>query len=308
MLERILLPTDGSALARRAVPRAAALARAHHASILVVRAAQVEGLSGDALARAQMSVTQTAEMETVPLVYELRSRDIETDLLVVYGDPGQAIVDVAGYRQANLVVMSTHGRSGLGRWLYGSVTDYVLRHCCVPILVVPPNTIASDADATGPIVVGVDQTSTVEGLLASGTLSLLIPGQPVVLVHVMEPRMTTFPAIGGAAFIPIDPVDTLAAAHKHVDQLAHSLAEHGIPVETRVEAGGAAERITAVATEYRAEAIAITSRALAGVQRAMLGSLANELIRRATTPLLLARNRHAAPVSGLAGFATSIAV
>ena len=52
-------------------------------------------------------------------------------------DLGRTICDATGELQAGLVVMTTHGRSGLGRWLYGSVADQVLRRTDVPVLLVP---------------------------------------------------------------------------------------------------------------------------------------------------------------------------
>ena len=64
---------------------------------------------------------------------------------VSHEDPVAAILDAAQLHRADLIVMSTHGRSGLGRMVYGSVADQVLRHAEVPVLLVP-----ATADHRGP--------------------------------------------------------------------------------------------------------------------------------------------------------------
>jgi nucleotide-binding universal stress UspA family protein len=64
---------------------------------------------------------------------------VEVDASAWYGPPVEAIVEAARYRDADLIVMSSHGRSGIARLVMGSVTETVLRATTVPVLVIRPD-------------------------------------------------------------------------------------------------------------------------------------------------------------------------
>jgi nucleotide-binding universal stress UspA family protein len=68
----------------------------------------------------------------------LKQEGIVAETVVIRGEASGEILDYAGKNQVDLIVMSTHGRSGASRWLLGSVTDRVLRHSVVPVLVASP--------------------------------------------------------------------------------------------------------------------------------------------------------------------------
>jgi len=69
---------------------------------------------------------------------ELRKDDIPVQTVVVSGRPAEAILDYANKNQVDLIVMSTHGRSGVSRWVLGSVTDRVVRNSTAPVLTITP--------------------------------------------------------------------------------------------------------------------------------------------------------------------------
>ena len=69
---------------------------------------------------------------------KLKSQGLTARTAVVSGNPSEEILDFAGKNQVDLIIMSTHGRSGVSRWVMGSVTDRVLRHSMVPVLAVSP--------------------------------------------------------------------------------------------------------------------------------------------------------------------------
>jgi nucleotide-binding universal stress UspA family protein len=68
-----------------------------------------------------------------------RDAGTEAETRLIKGDASGGILQAVRQHRPTLVVMTTHGRSGLGRWLFGSTTDEVLRHANVPVLVVPPS-------------------------------------------------------------------------------------------------------------------------------------------------------------------------
>lgn len=152
-LRQILLPTDFSGCANYALPYAAAIARATHARILCVHVVEplvpAVGYTGlaDPMPIADISeqLEDSAEREFPRLTDcdELTGLDVEE--IIVHGDAAAEIVRVAGENEADLIVISSHGRTGLGRMIFGSTAEAVVRHAGCPVLVVkPPQEEASD--------------------------------------------------------------------------------------------------------------------------------------------------------------------
>lgn len=131
----ILVPLDGSILAETALPEAIDVARQRGARLLLVRAAEAHVPVAVDPTEAQVRVVQDAEAYLARVKARLAASgvtDVETS--VWYGSPAYAIVEAARLRRADLVVMTTHGRSGLGRLILGSVAESVLRGTTTPIL------------------------------------------------------------------------------------------------------------------------------------------------------------------------------
>ena len=131
---RILVPLDGSALAEAALPSAASLASADTVVILM-RAAEAHTMPcGDPTA-AQVDAVREAEEYLAGVAARLQLNGVKNIATSVwYGPAAPAIVDAARLRKVDLIVMSTHGRSGLGRLILGSVAESVLRGTTTPIL------------------------------------------------------------------------------------------------------------------------------------------------------------------------------
>ena len=136
MYSTVVVPLDGSALAERAVPYATQLVRHGGARLVLVRAALAHTVPGVDPTDTQVAVTECAERELETAAKHLRGQGLSVETHVYYGEAAWAIADVAERQSAELLVMSTHGRGGLGRWVYGSVADKVLRGADVPVLLV----------------------------------------------------------------------------------------------------------------------------------------------------------------------------
>lgn len=138
-LRRVLVPLDGSQLSERALPLAAHLAERAGAQLelLQVVSPVVEAYP---YAVVPSSVYETlcdrARSGLQAIADRLQQRSIEVPTVVEIGFPAEAIVDEAHRRQADLIVMATHGRSGLRRWALGSVADRVLHAAKTPLLLV----------------------------------------------------------------------------------------------------------------------------------------------------------------------------
>ena len=142
-LKRILVPLDGSALARQALPFAAELAASTHAELILLTVnapplgeALEEGSSYPRSSELLATLRDRVLGELGGLADELRQQQVSVTPVAVEGFPAEAIIDVAARRQVDLIVMATHGYSGLRRWALGSVADKVLHAATTPLLLV----------------------------------------------------------------------------------------------------------------------------------------------------------------------------
>jgi nucleotide-binding universal stress UspA family protein len=136
-LGKIMVPLDGSTLAEAALDTARALARASGGQIVLMRAARARLAPGADPTEAEVRVVEeaTAYLDGVKArLLALGQPDVAT--AVWYGLPAACVVEAAEFYAVDLIVMTTHGRSGLGRLVMGSVAEAVLRSTTVPILVV----------------------------------------------------------------------------------------------------------------------------------------------------------------------------
>ncbi len=146
MFRRILVPLDGSELAERALPYARQLAAERCSELVLLRVVNcVDLTSSQAFAgflpaevfdAAIEDEHQSAAQYLARLAGELQREGLAVRWLVRTGDAAGEIVEYSKEAGIDLVVMSTHGRSGLSRWVYGSVADRVLRGGTLPVLLV----------------------------------------------------------------------------------------------------------------------------------------------------------------------------
>ncbi|HEY3027095.1 MAG TPA: universal stress protein [Pyrinomonadaceae bacterium] len=142
----ILLPTDFSDCANFALPYAAGIARATGASLLCVHVVETVvpavGYSGmsEPLPIADISeqLEESAEREMPRVAACEECAGLNVEEMIVHGDAATEIVRVARERSVDLIVVSSHGRTGLGRILFGSTAEAVVRHATCPVLVVKP--------------------------------------------------------------------------------------------------------------------------------------------------------------------------
>lgn len=137
---KILVPLDGSEMAEAAIPPALEMAKAGSPLLILMRAADARVLPGTDVIDAQVQAVREAEEYLAAVKAKLEktgAKGIETH--VWYGPAAPAIVEAAKVQKVDLIVMSTHGRSGLGRIIFGSVAESVLRGTRAPILLVRPS-------------------------------------------------------------------------------------------------------------------------------------------------------------------------
>ena len=134
MLKRILAPTDFSDLSAEGVRYACKLAKDVGAQVVILNVVVLD--ESNVVGKREMEAHKQRLDEFVGRVTH-RAADLKPREVVVAGQPYGAIVDCAEKEHIDLIVISSHGRSGLSRMLIGSVTDKLLRAATCPVLVVP---------------------------------------------------------------------------------------------------------------------------------------------------------------------------
>lgn len=280
MIKTILVPLDGSPLAERALPYATALARAAKARLVPMHA------------RSELVIADEPPYDVVAVAEKLRAAGIEAKPAIypLYHEPiGPAIVSTARERQADLIVMSTQGRSGLGRWFYGSVADQVLRQAEVPVMLVPAACEqAWPTDRAFRVLVPLDGSPFAEEALGpAGELAEAL-GAEVLLVRTVETPLPYSPVVG-VPYRGMDPEGDLARAREYLESVADKLRAHAKAVDVYAAAGPASTTIGKVAREERVDLVVMATHGYGGLSRFVLGSVATSVLRRSDVPLLLVR-------------------
>jgi nucleotide-binding universal stress UspA family protein len=286
----ILVPVDGSPLAERALPLAAALASAGGGRVLFLHAAPARSIEGSFERLDDPSAYLDSLADT------LRARGVEVTPLITYiyywEEAARAIREAVEDQHADLVVMSTHGRGGFGRWLYGSVADLTLRETTVPVLLVPA---ACDRDwpaaGTPRILVPLDGSELAKEALgvAAGLAETL--SAELHLLQVVEPIEYLYAGLygGPAVYFPDSAEAELKQADAYLEALAAPLRAGGQTVVVHTAIGSAAATIAELARAQAIDLVAMATHGRGGLARLVLGSVATGVLQRAHLPLLLVR-------------------
>jgi nucleotide-binding universal stress UspA family protein len=289
LVTTILLPVGELALAERALPFATTLARTTGARLVLVRAASAQPLPGMDPRAAGLAASQRAEAELGVIVERLRQEGLTADATVYAGEAGEAIVGAVRQWQADFVVMATHGRTGMARWIGGSVADSVLRRTSVPVLLVPAACKRGwPVDSGLRIVVPLDGSWLAEQALVQAR-AVAGTGGEILLYRALLP----YAAIDSGETLDTLWTDLLAdvrseAVH-YLEGVATMLRADGYRVRTAVEHGAPVPRIAEYARREQVDLIVLSSHGRAGAARWLLGSVAEDLLREAPAPLLLVR-------------------
>jgi nucleotide-binding universal stress UspA family protein len=306
MHTQILIPLDGSALAEGALPLALPLARAMAAEVILLQVVspppQVDPMTGwpsrEEPASARRQEIQDAAREYLTAVAgRLAQQGARAQVVVVEGDPIASIIAYAELRpQIRLIAMASHGRSGLSRLVFGSVTEGVLHGAPAPLLVTRQSA-APAGETSEPIyrtlLVPLDGSVFAEQALAEAEeLAAATQGRLVLVAAVADPQ----PPPGAT------PVETpRAQAHdrqvnaarvrNYLESTAQRLEAGGHPVEIHLAHDRPAEAILRVAEECAADLIVMATHGRNGLARLRMGSVALSVAQAARPPVCLVRPR-----------------
>jgi len=300
MLDKILVPVDGSRFAEAALPIAQRLAGAAKGSLHLVLVhhplpawnpaisfpdggAAIEEANRDRETAYLAGLTERVGRESgVPVTQTL-----------IRGTPGEAIATHAATIGAGLIVMATHGRGPVSRFWLGSTTDYVLRHVTVPVLAVHPP-IEEAMPATDPlevrrILVPVDESPLSRQVVGPAEELARLFGAELLLLSVVEPVIGIMdPALPFPA--NVDPEMERArreAAESELHALAKEVSGRGVAARSLVATAlGVGATILEVREREGADLIAMSTHGAGGLRRAFVGSVTDKVIRGSPVPVL----------------------
>jgi nucleotide-binding universal stress UspA family protein len=281
----VVVPLDGSELADRALPFATTIAARGGRSVLLLRVVDTMSAPSEADEAVLKREAQAALDATAA---SLSGDGVSVTTRVVEGQAETAILAASGDEDVSLIVMSTHGRGGLGRFVYGSVADTVLRHAPVPVLTVPPHVhMGWQGDTPVKVLVPLDGSALSRAALGPARELADLLGGPLLLASVAElPRYTTY--TDAATFVVPDVEESvLEETRRELEALAAELRTDARQVETHATFGSPYFDIARIARDARAGLIVMATRGRSGLTRAILGSVATATLSRSEIPVML---------------------
>ncbi|HUX85598.1 MAG TPA: universal stress protein, partial [Chloroflexota bacterium] len=223
------------------------------------------------------------------LIVTADERPVEN--VVVSGDAATQIVEEARSESVDLIVMSSHGRSGLGEWVYGSVAGAVIRGVSTPVLVIPRGCTRSWSEGqTGRILVPLDGSETSVEVLAPALSFAQALNAEVILLRLVSPvKYVSVEGYPDPVSVPIEGVGA-GEAEGYLNAIALDLRKTFPRVSVMVaEADEPARGIVAAAREQDVSAIAMATHGRGALSRLVMGSVATGVTRQAEVPVLLVR-------------------
>jgi nucleotide-binding universal stress UspA family protein len=285
MLERILVPLDGSIRAQAILTELHVLLVRYDSEVILLRVVvPPTTMNPSVYARLLDERRADARAYLQRMVGELTGSGATARGVVYEGYPAEAILAGAREQAATLIALTTHGRTGLARWELGSVTEKVLRGSECPILVTRSFETA-EAGATRDRQPAQAAIRRMLLPIDAGDLSLaavgpamelaVLCGAEMLLVHVLDDNL--------AGELPMP----------DIERAQELVTAAGLHAEVVLERGDAADRLLAVAAERQADLIVMATHGRSGLKRWVLGSVAERVMRAAPVPLLLVRAREA---------------
>lgn len=299
MFKTILIPLDGSLRAELVLEYLLPLLRERKPEVILSRAVY-ESSDEKALTDYQKILGEdlvTAEAYLANVKAKLTLDGVRARTQVYQGRPPEAILAGARREGADLIAMTTHGRTGLERLLMGSVAESILRASEIPVLAVrafSPRIFSGRANPFGRILFPVEAGDLAESILPFVRSFARSFRSEVILAHVDADARVSVGAFYGSLIGPgAPPPSEAAVAPEAVDRVGKSLAEAGLAVGSVAVTGDAAGKIVDLAISREADLIVMATHGRTGLPRWIKGSVTEQVLRASPIPLLVMRPKKA---------------
>lgn len=292
MYRSILVPLDGSSFGEHALPFALSLARRTGAPLHL---AHVHVAPAPILADANDAELRAAErMYVEGLVQRIEARwDVPITTMLLDGPVAPTLHEYATASEADLIVMTTHGRGAFSRFWLGSIADTLIRLVSVPVLLVRPDEQPLDIEhepAMKHILIPLDGSPLAEHILTHTTALGQLVQAEYTLLQAIEPLVTAYGTELYTVALDDQAMEPLRSrAQAYLDRMAAQMRAEGLRVQTVTVVDQAAGAILEYAQAHAVDLIALETHGLAGLARWIIGGVADKVIRGATVPVLLHR-------------------
>jgi nucleotide-binding universal stress UspA family protein len=301
-IRRILCPIDFSETSRHAVDQAIAIAGWYRArlSVLYVYSPPfmpVPGLPAPE-DRVPQSERQRVRDEAAAFLQSFGVAALDdADIVVDVGQPAAVILEYAATSAAaNLIVMGTHGAGGFEHLLLGSVTEKVLRRAPCPVLTVPPRAHATSRAPFTHVLCAVDFSEWSGAALELASSMAQESGAALDLLHVLEwpwdepppPVFAELPAQQAAALTEFRRY-LVSSATSRLESLASNAVRDRCPITVHIAHGKPYVQLLRMAVDLDANLIVLGVHGRNPLDLAVFGSTTNQVVRRATCPVLTVR-------------------
>jgi len=294
-LRRILVPTDFSPCAEQALAHAAFLARGYDAAIDLVHVIPVAPGYPLAGVRAEDAEDATAiERRLREMADDEGLADVDVRTHVTRGEEGvgAAVLDAASNVDADLLVLGTHGRRGMRRLFLGSEAEEVIRGADRPVLAVRQQEPSVEPSAVHRLLVPIDLSEHSTRALAHAVELARRYDAHLHLLHVVQPLPDyELPGIYQSSLPPrTDVTDALTdSAHDELTGLTEQIDLPAGRVHSDVQHGDPASGIVDTAAEDDVDLIVLASHGRTGLERFLMGSVAEKTIRTAPCPVFIVK-------------------
>jgi nucleotide-binding universal stress UspA family protein len=283
MIKSVLVPLDGSELAEQALGYAIPIAKRHEATlnlVFVIRKDAAASEDDDA----REYLTNIASQIDIPVKPHVR-----------IGIPADEIIDTGDELDDALIVMTTHGRTGIGRWIYGSVADKVVHAAQAPVLLLRSDAGELDGGNINRIVAPLDGSAYSEAALNYAKSLAKIFDSELHVVRVAE-TASLYSSLGYETYAPgagqpmSDVVEYMVnETQKYISGVTRQLRDEGFNVQGVVLEGFAGEELIGYEQKVEPQIVVMATRGRSGFDRFIFGSVAERILKSGKAPVLMVK-------------------
>jgi nucleotide-binding universal stress UspA family protein len=285
----ILVALDGSELAEGVLPYARALAGAMKAPLVLATVWEgAERDLGETFPAMATEIGEAAQQHFSEYLGRIKGRIAggEVETIVRPGDASEELPRIAEETGARIVAIATHGRSGIGRWLYGSTASHLIRHSPVPLLVAGPHALGRKGEAVIKHVgVPLDGSELSEAAVEPAISVARALGARISLVRAVKLASQSYPYTLPDAYFPQLDEELERAAKDYLRGVEERIS--GVERDAFVVRGFVAEGLMDFVEKQRIDLLVMTTHGRAGLVRMALGSLADRMLHGGAPVLLI---------------------
>ena len=298
MFKRILVALDGSVTAESILPAVTSLAQLFGSWVTLCSIISHE--------KSPFLLTNSSFLETIELESKqaltlylhkiqsrLESKGIKIDIVIKTGNPSHEIIQLAENTGYDLLAFATRGRSGITRWILGSVADHIIGSVTTPILLISPKAdkeySLDDPHKINSIIAPLDGSRLAESILPIAESISIKSNTKIDLLQVVPTIIQVYLGIEPQAY-PMDVLENLEdRAYEYLSTIESSLKNRGVTARSKLVEGDVSSSIIDYCSKLDHSLITMTTRGYTGFSRWVLGSVADKIIRDIGEPVLLVK-------------------